>query len=501
MTKMKSNPVPALQSIKSPSQLTKTGGSTITKRTVLKSVALMAIILLMTCAAHAMTFDAGEMGSMTINGAIKASFGVTQYLDFVDDYDKGDDADFDATRELSFKATWAVNDRLKGVVSFQVGEGSTGGYFGSTDAVVGGEEDGDLIIELDNLYIDFTTEGDLNFKIGSQGFGLGEIAYGSNIFYEVPAGVTMSAPLAEGTSLQAGWFRMADLMDDSETNTDDQADFLFAKLPMTMNTITFTPWAAYALIEEDVVRNAPSHWRYAYFNYPGFLSGSNSAITDSMPIDDVSAYYAGASLGVQFNDELSLKTSLTYGSMDWETATVDTTIAGFFADLIINYNMGWCAPEFFALYGSGPDADDEDLDMMPTLIGGPTYTSSFFGGSRFNDNMFDSYDTTYATSMWAAGFKLKDIKTGDKWSHEFQIMYAEGTADESIFQAPDDILLNEDESLVEVNFNSDYQVMKNLVFATELGYISFDEDGDYDESVGGTVEDFWKIAAAIEFSF
>lgn len=470
-------------------------------RSLIQLMAILAVSFFVTCSVHAMTFDAGDAGTMTLSGKFSACFGVTQYLDFVDNYSKGDDADFDATRELNIKGIWQVSDNLKGVVSFQIGEGSTGGYFGSTDAVVGGEEDGDLVVELDNLYIDYTTPGGLNFKLGSQGFGMGEIAYGSNLFYEVPAGVTMNAPLSETTSLQAGWFRMADLMDDSETNTDDQADFFFAKLPIKMNTITFTPWAAYALIEEDVIRNAPSHWRYAYFNYPAFLSGSHSSIIDAMPINDVTSYYAGATLGVQLSDALSMKTSLTYGSMDWETATVDSTIAGIFADVVVNVDMGWCAPEFFALYGDGPDANDEDLDMMPLLIGGPTYTSSYFGGSRFNDNMFDSYDTTVATSMWGLGFKLKDIKTGEKWSHEFQIMYAEGMADEDLFQAPSDTLLNEDESFVEVNFNSDYQVMHNLVFATELGYISFDEDSDYDESVNGTVEDFWKVAAALEFSF
>lgn len=454
----------------------------------------------MATGAGAMTFKTGDMGEMQINGAIKASFGATQYLDFVDDYSKGDDADFDATRELSFKAQWILNENLKGVVSFQIGEGSTGGYFGSTDAVVGGEEDGDLILELDNLYIDFTTDSGINFKIGSQGFSLAEIAYGSNLFYEVPAGVTFSAPLTDTTSLQAGWFRMADLMDDSKTNTDDQADFLYAKLPMSMDAFTFTPWMAYANIQEDVIANAPSHWSYAYFDYDALLTGANSNILNSTATDDVSSYYLGLVFGYTA-DALSVKASATYGDMDWETATVDANIAGYFADLVIDYKMDGFTPEFFAFYGNGPDAEDEDIDMMPVLIGGPTYTSSFFGGSRFNDNMFDSHDTTYATSMWAVGFKVKDIKTGEKLSHEFQIMYAEGTAEDTIFQSPNDTLMNEDESVVEINFNSEYQIMDHLLFATELGYMSFDEDGDYNEAVNGSVEDFWKVACAIELTF
>ncbi|MFO7749697.1 MAG: outer membrane homotrimeric porin [Desulfobacteraceae bacterium] len=460
-----------------------------------------ACFCLMAGSAGAMTFETEDYGKMKITGAFKASFGMTQYLDWVDDNDKGDDADFDATRELGLNAQWIINDNLKGVASFQIGEGETGGYFGSVDALVGGEESGDVIFELDKLYIDYTTTSGMNFKIGSQSGYLPEIAYGSHIMYEVPAGVTMSTPISEAASFELAWFRMADLMDDTKGNTDDQADLFWARVPVKMGSVTLAPWTAYANIQEDVIRNAPSHWTYAYFDYSGFLSGSNSAITSTMPTDDVTSYYLGTTLGITPSEELSIKASITYGDMDWETAAVDASIAGYFTDLVIDYKMKMFTPEFFTFYGSGPDANDDDLDMMPVLIGGPTYTSSFFGGSRFNDNMFDSYDSTYATSMWAAGFKLKEIKTGEKLTHEFQIMYAEGTADDTLFQSPDDMLMNEDESVIEVNFNSEYQIMEHLLFATELGYMTFDEDSDYDENANGDVEDFWKTACAIELTF
>ena len=464
-------------------------------------MSLLAMCVLLANSGMAMEFDAGGAGKMIINGKAQACFGSTQYLDFVDDFDKGDDADFDATREISLKFTWEYDPKLKTVLSFQIGEGSTGGYFGSTDALVGGEEDGDLIIELDNLYIDYTTEFGLNLKLGSQSHNFGEIAYGSNIMYEVPAGVVAAYPISGNTNLSAGWFRFADLMDDSENNTSDQADFIFAKVGADLGGFKLTPWGAYANIEKDVVANAPSYYSYAYFNYPALIGATNPTIGDTNPTDAVTAYYAGLSLGFNPSDALAIKASATYGDMDWETAAEDVSIAGYFFDLVVDFDAGFATPELFAIYGNGPDADNSDIDMLPILIAGPTYTSSYFGGSRYNDNMFDSHDTTVAASMWAAGFKLKDIKTGDWASHEFQFMYAEGTADEDVFQAPDDILLNEDESLMEFNFNSTFQLREHLVFATELGYIMFDEDDDYDEAVGGAVEDMWKVACSLEFTF
>ncbi|BBO93455.1 hypothetical protein [Desulfosarcina ovata] len=472
-------------------------------------ISLLAMCILLASSGMAMEFEAGDAGKMTISGKAQAAFGGTQYLDFVDNNSKGDDADFDATREISLKFTWEYDPQLKTVLSFQIGEGSTGGYFGSTDALVGGEEDGDLILELDNLYIDYTTDFGLNLKLGSQSYNLSEIAYGSHIMYEVPAGVTASYPINERTSISAGWFRFADLMDDTDHNTSDQADFLFAKLGADLGGFKLTPWIAFANIQEDVVKyevedgdTVNNYTRYAYFDYPTLIGETNGlGIGDANPTDAVTAYYLGLKLDFNPSDLLSIQASGTYGDMDWETATEDITIAGYFFDLVVDYNAGFATPEFFAFYGNGPDDNDNDIDMMPVLIGGPTYTSSYFGGSRYNDNMFDSYDSTYATSMWAVGFKLKDIKTAEWASHEFQFMYAEGLADDSIFEAPDDILLNDDESLMEFNFNSTFQLRKHLVFATELGYIIFDEDSDYDEAANGSVEDMWKVACSFEFTF
>jgi hypothetical protein len=466
---------------------------------------LIVLLVALPASCGAMTItDKNNDVKMEISGTFKACFGGTEHLDFVDG-GRGNNADFDATRELAIKFKFIANEYLKGVASFQVGEGSTGGYFGSSDALGGGEEDGDDILELDNLYIDFTLPGTgISFKAGSQSACLADGFYGSHIMSEVPAGLTMNAVISDTVTLQAGWFRMADLLDDTTRNMDDRADLFYAQLPMKHNGIELTPYAAYAVIGDDLIRDGGANFgRYAYFDYPGLFQGAMGSITDAngaMAMDNVTAYYLGTGISFKILDAITVKGTILYGDMDWETAAEDISVAGYFADLVVDYKMGFMTPEIFMFYGSGPDENDTDLNMLPTLIGGPCYTSSFFGGSRFNDNMFDSHDTTYATSMCALGLKLKEIRIGEKLTNEFQLMYAQGTAEDTLFQAPDDILMNDDESFVEVNFNSEYQLMKNFIVATEFGYIIFDEDDDYDE-VNGTVEDFWKAALSLEYSF
>lgn len=461
----------------------------------LQALGMTALVVMFTSAVFA--------ADMEVSGSFKASFGATQYLDFVEG-GRGSDSDFDATREMGLLFEFIANEHLKGVLSFQIGEGSTGGYFGSTDALVGGEEDGDKIIELDNLYIDFIVPGTaLNFKVGSQGAVFADAVYGSNLMYEVPPGVALSMPFSDLGTFQAAWFRMTDLRDDSPDDLDDLADIFYVEAPLKLDRLIVTPYGAYATIGETVIQDGgANHWRYAYFDYPGFLQGAFDDITDlegSLAVDSVDAYYGGLKLVLNY-EPILIQSTATCGSMSWKTMTRDVDIEGFFADLVIDYQLSFMTPELFGLWGSGPDADDKDLDLMPPLIGGPTYTSSFFGGSRFNDNMFDSHDTTYSVGLRAVGFKLKDIRFGDRFTNEFQIMYAEGTAEDTIFQAPGDILLNEDESFIELNLNSEYEIMKGFLAATEFGYIIFDEDSDYDES-NGAVENFWKAAFALEYYF
>ena len=473
-------------------------------KNVLPAMFLAGLVLISNGLVHAIELKGMDNDKLKITGEFKVNFGATEHIDFVE-HGKSSDADIDATRELSFKTEFIPNENIKGVASFQVGEGSTGGYFGSPDAGLGGEESGDLIWELDSLYLEFKIpDTELTIRAGSQPVALPDGVYGSHILSETPAGVLVNSKITDYASVDAGWVRISDLMEDGAKEQEDQADLFFAYSSMKFNQIKLTPYAAFARIGEDVIRESQNEFgNYAFFDYPALVQEAFSSIGNvsdaTMVIDDVTAYYLGFRIDINPTDKFSAAASALYGDMDWETETEDISIAGFFIDFTADYKLGFMTPEIFGFYGSGPDEDDTDLNVLPTLIGGPSYTSSYFGGSRFNDNMFDSHDASYAVSMWGAGFKLKDIYLGPV-KNEFQFMYANGTAEDKLFEAPDDILLNEDESFFEVNFNSEYEIMSGLTAATELGYIAFEEDDDYDKA-SGDAADLWKVALALELSF
>ncbi len=432
------------------------------------------------------------------------------------------DPGFQATREMGLKFEFIANENLKAVAGFYLGEnGNTeGGYFGATDALVGGEEAGDVGLEVDELYLDFNWPGtEINFRLGSQLIVLPDTIAGSQIMLEVPPAVVMNAPVTNFMDMSLGWVRLGtNVRDDKVRNdenhdahVDEEADLFFLSLPIEMQGMKLNPYAAYARIGENSPKESPYNYlKGIWTDYDYIISQATGGIspagaTNSFD-DTIEAMYAGARADLNMFDPLIIKGSVNYGYMDvgdlnnWSNDEDDVTISGFHIDGAIAYQMDYMTPEIFGFWGQGPDDDDEDLDMFPALIPGVKYTTTYLDGSLWNDSRFEGRGKYHVMGMWAVGFKLKDIKLMPKLTNEIQVMYAEGTSDGDLYELPNDDMLNEDEDLIEVNLNSKYQIYENLAAVSELGYIFFDEDSDYDDRYGDE-EDAYKVTFGLKYSF
>jgi len=481
-------------------------------------VLVIAAVFMLCWAAGASAVEMKTSGYFLIGG------GSADNLGFTEDHNplgRGsndhNDPGFEACREMGLQFDFIANENLKGVLSFQLGEGGDqqGGFFGDTNARVGGEEDGDDSVELDKLYIDFNWPGtEINFRIGSQVVALPDTISGSQIMLEVPPAAIMNAPLMDGMSLTAGWVRMAnDLTDeDRESRNDEAADLFFLSLPIEMSGIKLNPYAAYAMIGKNYARaEAGYDFMNIWPNYDyiiGEATGNpNDGATENFE-DDVDAYYAGLRFDMDMFDPLVFMGSVNYGYMEigdlnkaWTTTNEDDIeVSGFHIDAAIDYKMDSMTPEIFGFWSQGPDDEDEDLDMYPALVAGVDYTTNYFEGSLWNDQYFEGTGRMHAMSCWAVGLKIKDIKLINKLTNEIQVAYIEGTADEDIAVSPGDNFLNEDESVVDINLNSKYQLYENLAAVSELGYAVYDDDSDYKDTYGDD-EDEYKITFGLKYSF
>jgi hypothetical protein len=308
------------------------------------------------------------------------------------------------------------------------------------------------------------------------------------------------------TSLTLGWSRFhTDVQDVS----DDKEDLMWGAVPIETKNFTITPYFAYATIGEDIFNGDAdrSHWDYAYFDWYGFfeeITGRPIAAAD----DSTEAYYGGVNLSLSMFDPLNIAASVNWGQMEFKTVDgQDPSAEGWLADLVINYKMDFVTPELIFSWSEGPDENDEDADMFPPLIPDTAIDTNFFDGSLINDaDTFIGHQTLHNVGMWIAGLKFKDIHLMDRLTNEIQFLYIEGTADKDIFENPNRLnhystMLNEDSSAIVINLNTGYKLYDNLDILSEVGYIVFDEDNDYDERVNPEIEDQFKAFAGLRYKF
>jgi hypothetical protein len=381
-----------------------------------------------------------------------------------------------------------ANENLKAVLGLEIGDIRWGQNGGGQLATNG------KVIEVKHAYFDFNLPNtEINVKAGLQDIFIpGNL--GSLVLDDDAAALMVSAPINDMVSIAAGWIRAYDLEDgtlgtgdedqivwngtaynevDVEYAGKDEYDTLAVLVPVNADGFSVTPYVLYSMIGKNV--------------YGG--------------TDDATMWHAGFSAQIDMFDPIVVMTDFVYGAMDAEDAVGSFDVSGWIFDLAIDYKMDFMTPELFFLYASGDDSiTDNDTDVMPVIS--PDYTfstlamdgSSIGGGNILQDALeFDEDETTIP--MWALGLKLKDINFIEDLSHTFTIYYAQGTNDKAYKASK----FCEEDSLIEVNFNTKYQIYDELAAYLELGYINIDWDDTTSHT--GSYEDIYGAALGIKYDF
>lgn len=83
-------------------------------------------------------------------------------------------------------------------------------------------------------------------------------------------------------------------------------------------------------------------------------------------------------------------------------------------------------------------------------------------------------------------------------THTVRVMYLEGTNDEDAAAILDDAELTDEDSLIEVNFDTKYKIYDALSAIVELGYINPNFDSDLNEDAD---EAAWRLACGFRYDF
>lgn len=406
--------------------------------------------------------------------------------DFQNAYQQNEE-DFNVYQRLRTKFQFIANENLKGVLYTEVGTDQWG-----SDLAVGGTQ----TVHIKQGYIDFNWPGtQVNVKVGHQGLALpSAVTHASSpILSEEVASATVSGSFTENVSYLVGYGRALQ----SKTTNRSQTDVYFAALPVAFDNISVTPFFAYANIGDEA--SAGAGWT---------AFGTGSASTGKLD----NAWWAGVSFDATFFEDFITKADFNYGAVNAEDD--EREMSGWLAAASVAYT-GWkqyVTPEVFFVYTSGEDGNvtegDGSSDRMPIIAPDWAVGSFFFGG----DALLKGSDGDLAAQMgfWALGLSLKDISFMEGLSHTVNVIYIKGTNDEDLVRGYDTTAnyknvtygktLTEEDSVWEVDFNTEYKIYDELTGYVQLGWLN----ADYDTSVWGNNADggdAYKLSIGMNYSF
>ncbi|WMW65176.1 outer membrane homotrimeric porin [Nitratidesulfovibrio liaohensis] len=401
------------------------------------------------------------------------------------DYQKDHGDDFSASQRLRTQIDVVASEALKGVVFFEMGNT----VWGNKDGALGADGKS---VEVRRSYIDWIVPNtDLKVRMGIQGLSLpGAVAPSSMVFDDDVAGLTLSYAINDNVGVTALWARPFDSSTSGETsgqNKFDEVDMFALAVPVTLDGFKITPYGVYASVGKDVdpttnVTNGGAEFKSGMMSMSEYANGAIDSRSETYD-----AWWAGAAFEMSYFAPFSLKMDAVYGSKTADDAD-SAERAGWIVAALAEYKLDMVTPGLLAWYGSGEDDDlDNGSERMPSVS--PTgwgVTSFGFPGSVYRQ---DTYFGLNGAGTWAVGLQFADISFMENLSHVLRVVYMKGTNDADVIKnnptvgakfAPGQTyaFLTDEDSAIEVNFDTTYQIYENLKLVVEMGYIKLDMDED-----------------------
>ncbi|SOB58100.1 conserved exported protein of unknown function [Pseudodesulfovibrio profundus] len=425
------------------------------------------LIMLAVLCAFVLGASAASAADLKVSGAFVTDAAWMGGWDFDDE---ADSSAFDLKTRMDLVFQVVASEDLKAV------------FYTRTDALWGQDEFAagatDAAIGVRRVYLDFNYAG-VNFKTGFLPVTLPNEVGGSLILDEEVTAVVASGAFTENVDYMGAYIRVDSEAGDTNLTSNAQFDVYAAALPVTFDGFGMTPFVAYGNI------------------------GDNNSITDpdgddeTAGLEDASAYWLGTTYAVNAFDPIVVKGDINYGNLDADGEANDASGWAFTLDVAYT-GMDMMTPEAYFVYTSGEDDDTTDgSERLPQIDPDWAIGTFFFGGDYFLQGSIDEE----VLGFWALGAQLNDIASfAEGLTHQAIVIYAQGTNDEDWAKTQDfdGRTLSEEDSLIELDFNTYYKLMDELTVGLELGYLNLDADKDVWGEDGGSA---YKVSTGIAYAF
>ena len=388
-------------------------------------------------------------------------------LQFAEEFSYGDAGtndqleNFNAVTRIRFGFDYVASEDLSATILFQYG-----GYHWGTDEP---NDDDEAKLKMRLAYIDWTLPNtDVKVRMGRQAVVVPSYAFGSPVLDSRADAISINGNVNENISLGLAWMRAdRNLRNDKGVITRydygyDTTDALMLNAEFAYDGFKVAPWAVYA------------HKQH----------GAESGITQHFNIDGVNAdadlYIIGASAELNMFDPFVFAVDALYNNIKYHNMAplAEDSYDAFYVAAKASYKLSNGVASLGGWYSTGNDRENNDNGFV-VLDGGFSASSVLFDGNIVGSDPYTNVmgsDSPFGT--WGVIAEYAGFSFLENLSHTARVLYIEGTNE----NAPGKLLahdiadgLTEDDSAVEIDFDTTYQIYKNLSATLQLGYVFIDQ--------------------------
>ncbi len=419
-------------------------------------------------------------------------------LQFAEEFTYGDSGkdspeNFNAATRIRFGFDYVASEDLSATILFQYRHAwgtDTKGDFTADPTM--NEGDGANHFRMRLAYIDWTIPGtDIKARMGRQPLVAPSYAFGSAILDGRGDGISLTSAINDNINVGFTWARL----DSSDANgesfdSEDDADAVMLNAEFAYDGFKVAPWVMYAHADKEGLETVKPEG--------SILFGRDNHAAD--------AFVIGASAELNMFDPFVFALDALYNNIKFHDipAAQEDSFDGFYVAAKASYKFSNGTAGFGGWYSSGMDEADKNDTGFVVLDGGFSASHILFDGNVIGADGFtnvynDGADSPFGT--WGLIAEYADFSFLENLSHTARILYVQGTNDKDSGINRSDILgegFTEDDSAIEIDFNTTYQIYKNFSATLQLGYVFFDQSKISSED---EQDDIFRSALAFVYKF
>ena len=415
----------------------------------------------------------------------------------------GDTSDtFKAKQRLRTQFNVIASENLKGVLQVEIGDGDWGG----ADGFATGNDGINMKVRFG--YVDWVIPGaDVKVRMGLQPVSSPAFTFNNPLMSDLEvAALALNYQFNDMVGVSFAWMRPYN----DDATSHDAIDLLLLSVPFSGEGWQVNPYAMYGVFGRNAMDGVMNPDHETWGSELGWLSagllpvGSGPVIGDK---SNASAWWLGIGGELTLFDPFRVALDFAYGSVDFGDNALNTELKrrGWVVSAEASYTFDAVTPMVGVWYASGDDSNPYDgSERIPVVYPSNGVTNFGFDGGWYDAGQI----STGSAGKWGVTLQFNDISLIESLTHDLRATYVRGTNNKAMAAVSgeaaygvDGLYLTTGDSAWEFDFDTKYEIYKNLAMHVELSYIKLDLDKSAWGPVSSDDEKAYKAGIYLTYDF